>query len=224
MKSKQKPKPRPIVVATAHTVAGLREATQLPRGAELWVEIRLDLLAKREEEVGRAIAKIRPPVLLTARHPAEGGAPGLSARDRSALVLRFLPHAAALDVELRACHGHFPDAAGALRIVSFHDFRRTPSLARLRAILSKARRTGADIVKIATHLRTPADLATLLLLQSGSGADILATMGMGPLGKISRLVLASAGSRLVYGYLDRPQVPGQWPALELPGILRKTAP
>ena len=40
-------------------------------------------------------------------------------------------------------------------------------------------------------------------------------MGMGPLGKVSRLVLAAAGSRLNYGYLDKPQVPGQWPALEL---------
>jgi 3-dehydroquinate dehydratase-1 len=38
---------------------------------------------------------------------------------------------------------------------------------------------------------------------------------MGPLGKVSRLVLAAAGSRLNYGYLDKPQVAGQWPAREL---------
>ena len=40
-------------------------------------------------------------------------------------------------------------------------------------------------------------------------------MGMGPLGKVSRLVLPSVGSLLVYGYLDRPQVEGQWPAQEV---------
>jgi 3-dehydroquinate dehydratase-1 len=49
-------------------------------------------------------------------------------------------------------------------------------------------------------------------------------MGMGPLGKVSRLVLAAAGSRLNYGYLDKPQVPGQWPAPELVRRLEEVLP
>jgi 3-dehydroquinate dehydratase-1 len=49
-------------------------------------------------------------------------------------------------------------------------------------------------------------------------------MGMGPLGKVSRLVLAAAGSRLNYGYLDKPQVAGQWPALELARRLEEILP
>jgi 3-dehydroquinate dehydratase-1 len=49
-------------------------------------------------------------------------------------------------------------------------------------------------------------------------------MGMGPLGKVSRLVLGAAGSRLNYGYLDKPQVPGQWPAAELAQRLREVVP
>jgi 3-dehydroquinate dehydratase-1 len=49
-------------------------------------------------------------------------------------------------------------------------------------------------------------------------------MGMGPLGKVSRLVLAAAGSRLNYGYLDKPQVKGQWPALELVRRIGEVAP
>ena len=41
-------------------------------------------------------------------------------------------------------------------------------------------------------------------------------MGMGPLGQVSRLALAAAGSVFNYGYLGRrPQVPGQWPAATL---------
>jgi 3-dehydroquinate dehydratase-1 len=47
---------------------------------------------------------------------------------------------------------------------------------------------------------------------------------MGPLGRISRLVLAAAGSRLNYGYLDRPQVPGQWPAAELARRIGEVCP
>ena len=37
-------------------------------------------------------------------------------------------------------------------------------------------------------------------------------MGMGRLGKISRLLLAQAGSVLNYGYLDQPNASGQWEA------------
>ena len=63
---------------------------------------------------------------------------------------------------------------------------------------------------MATTLRNANDLAALIELQASNGK--LATMGMGSLGKVSRLVLPMAGAGLVYGYLDRPQVEGQWPA------------
>ncbi len=44
-------------------------------------------------------------------------------------------------------------------------------------------------------------------------------MGMGPLGKLSRLVLAKAGSCLNYGYLRVANAPGQWEAAELGALL-----
>jgi 3-dehydroquinate dehydratase-1 len=107
-------------------------------------------------------------------------------------------------------------------ILSFHDFKKTPSLAVLRRKIRQALRWGAAVVKIATVLGSPRDLTALLTLQDGSGT--LATMGMGPLGKVSRLVLPMAGARLVYGYLDRPQVEGQWPAEMLSARLAELAP
>jgi 3-dehydroquinate dehydratase-1 len=110
-----------------------------------------------------------------------------------------------------------------VRVVSFHDFRRTPDLPRLREVVRKSARAGADIVKIATYLRDAKDLVALLILQAGTKVP-LATMGMGPLGKVSRLVLAATGSRLNYGYLDKPQVEGQWPALELARRLGEVMP
>jgi 3-dehydroquinate dehydratase-1 len=90
-------------------------------------------------------------------------------------------------------------------------------------VVRRGVRAGADIVKIATHLRGPKDLAALLVLQGATKVP-LATMGMGPLGKVSRLVLVAAGSRLNYGYLDKPQVAGQWPALELARRLEEILP
>ena len=221
-------RPASLVVATAHTEAGLRQARRLGSGAVGFVELRLDALAKNTGLVKRALPGIKAPILITARHPAEGGLGRLSVASRRDLLVEFLLQADAVDVELRSAtslRGVLEEARGRglTRIVSFHDFQRTPSLPRLREVVRRGVRAGADIVKIATHLRGPNDLAALLVLQCATKVP-LATMGMGPLGKVSRLVLAAAGSRLNYGYLDKPQVAGQWPALELARRLEEILP
>ena len=217
-----------LVVATAHTEQGLRQARRLGSGAVGFAELRLDAFAKSPGLVKRTLPGITTPILITARHPAEGGLGRLGIAFRRDLLAEFLLHADAVDVELRSVtsmHGVLQEAnrRGVLRVVSFHDFRGTPSLPRLREIVRRGVRAGADIVKVAAHLRTPNDLAALLILQ-GTTKVPLATMGMGPLGKVSRLVLAAAGSRLNYGYLDKPQVAGQWPALELVRRLEEVLP
>jgi len=102
-------------------------------------------------------------------------------------------------------------------ILSYHDFEATPSLKKLRETIRKARDAGADIPKIATLLKTPSDAARLL--EAFDGAGPVALMGMGALGRASRLLLAQAGSALNYGWLHKPQVSGQWSAAELRRIL-----
>lgn len=225
---KNTPRPAVSVVATVHTPGGLRQAARLGRREVGFVELRLDALTKDLAAVDRAIPGIAAPILITTRHGAEGGVGHLGAVRRRDLLGQFLLRADALDVEFRSAVSmagllHEARCRGITRVISFHDFRRTPDLARLGAIVGRAARAGADIVKIATHLRGAKDLSVLLLLQSAAKVP-LATMGMGPLGKVSRLVLAAAGSRLNYGYLDKPQVEGQWPALELVQRLAETAP
>ena len=228
MKQNEKPPVRPLVVATAHTPRGLAEAARLRRGLVDLVEVRLDLLRRQEALLERRLPDLAVPVLLTARHPAEGGAPGTTGSLRRSWLEKFLPVAGAVDIELRCARSCQPLLAaaarrGAMRVVSFHDFVKTPRLPALRRIVRSAVTAGADTVKIATRLRGPADLALLLQLQA-TAAVPLATMGMGPLGRVSRLALAAAGSRLNYGFLDRPQVPGQWPAVELRELLRRVLP
>ena len=216
------------VVGTTHTVAGLRAAARLRRGQGVdVVEIRLDCLAAHERVLTGLIGAIRLPVLLTARHPLEGGAGNLASSRRRTLLETFLPFASLIDVEGRSA-GAF---AGVLEtahkkrleiVLSSHDFKQTPTVTALARIQREALRRGADICKIAVQLRSAADLARLLLCQTGAKHP-LATMGMGPLGKISRLLLPLAGSRLVYGYIDRPQVAGQWPAALLAERLKEVA-
>ena len=222
------PCPAASVVATVHTPGGLRQAARLGRREVGFVELRLDVLATDLHVVDRVIPGLAAPILITARHGTEGGVGRLGAVRRRDLLGQFLLRADALDVELRSAGsmgGLLQEARRRriTRVISFHDFRRTPDLARLRTIVRHAVRAGADIVKIATYLRGAKDLSVLLLLQSVAKVP-LATMGMGPLGKVSRLVLAAAGSRLNYGYLDKPQVEGQWLALELVRRLEETAP
>jgi 3-dehydroquinate dehydratase-1 len=216
------------IVGTAHTVAGLRAAARLRRGQGVdVVEVRLDCLAAHARLLTGLLVAIRLPILLTARHPLEGGAGNLSSSSRRALIETFLPFASLIDVELRSA-GAFADVLETARkkrleiLLSSHDFEQTPAATALARTQRGAQRRGADICKIAVQLRNSADLARLLLFQTGAKRP-LATMGMGPLGKISRLLLPLAGSRLVYGYIDRPQVAGQWPAMLLAERLKEVA-
>lgn len=217
-----------MVVATVHSARGLREALSSKDPAIHLFEIRLDCLGRGLKNFSECADKFSKPLLITARHPSEGGACHLSTLQRRLLLHLYLPAASALDVELRSMEPmrDLLDEAsrlGVLKVISYHNFRTTPSLAVLQKIVRRARNEGADIPKIATHLRGPDDLATLLRLQSTMGGKRgpLAVMGMGSLGKISRLVLAAAGSRLNYGYFDRPQVHGQWPAATLAARLEE---
>ena len=131
---------------------------------------------------------------------------------------------AAVDVEvrsLRALAGTVRAAREAnLRVVaSCHDFQGTPTLGHLRELARRAADAGADVFKVAATVERPGELARLLdFMEWGQERGMaLAVMGMGPLGRVSRLALAAAGSVLNYGYLgdSGPQVPGQWPAATL---------
>lgn len=223
-KQKISPPGRPLVVATVHTEAGWRAARSARTAGGDWLELRLDCLAPRRVLELRDVAALPRPVLLTARHPLEGGVGGLSLARRTALLTPLLPAAAAIDVELRSADAmaavlQEASRAGAAVVLSHHDFRGTPRLPVLRAKVRAAVAAGADIAKIAITLRTPADLAVLLQLLAMPSAVPMAVMGMGPLGRAARPLLAIAGSILNYGYLDRPQVPGQIAAARLRAVI-----
>ncbi len=215
------------MVAAVWSETTLAAAHALPGpGAPDVLELRVDAFAQNPARLDALAAAAARPLIVTVRHPAEGGLDAaLDAPARRRLYERFLPVAAWVDLEVRSLRALAAVAAqarasGGKLIASFHDFQGTPGVRRLRALADRAAATGADVCKIATTTRTPGDLARLLdLLESHGGRDglpLLAVMGMGPLGKASRLTLAAAGSVLNYGHLgDGAQVPGQWPAARL---------
>src|SRR5436190_1345349 len=161
----RKPSP-PQIVGVIFTRADLRQAVRMRNPPDLF-ELRLDAFFPRNEAILAAIGDLRAPLIITARHPREGGSNQLPAHTRRALLRRFLPHAAYVDIELRSA-GTFAAileearAKGVRTIVSFHDFNETPSRPRLEEIARAAQLLGADLLKIATRTDTSAQLTRLL--------------------------------------------------------------
>lgn len=215
-----------LVVAAVHTQAGLRVAGRLGNRDVDLVELRVDALAGKPAGVRSFLAKCKLPVLLTVRHPAEGGIGNLSAASRRKYFEEFLPFAALVDVELR-CVGAMREVIAAAKerrigvVISDHHFHRTPTLAQMVERGKRAFAAGADIFKLACLTDSVGSVARLMEFLSAEKGRPLAVMGMGKFGQVSRLVLACAGSILNYGYLDKPNAPGQWEARELKGLLRR---
>ncbi len=201
------------------SAAARRVAQQLHLGGVDFLEWRADQIPLLRPP------KVDFPWILTVRDPREGGAGPVSVPERRALFLKHLPIAAAVDIEVRSL-ATFRDVADRARkeevtvIASFHDFRKTPLPDQLGTVVKRAVEAGADVLKIAAFTRTPADVATLLALFATSPLP-LAVMGMGPLGMASRILFASSGSVLNYGWLHKPNVPGQWSAADLRAIVEK---
>lgn len=213
------------VIPDAATLAlwGRMDAAARETACDL-IELRLDTLKLPEGELRAALAGNTTPVLLTARHPAEGGQGPADAAGRMALIEPLLDLASLIDIELRSAQEMRPlvqkaQGRGVRVVGSFHDFQATPGDEVLQGAISFAQPAGLDAVKIATFLNSTDDLVRLIRLASAPQRLRLSCMGMGPLGRISRLVLAKCGSLLNYGYLGEANAPGQWPAARLKAIL-----
>lgn len=210
----------PAVVGTIHSPEALDCALRLRRGAVDYFELRIDAFAADPESLLRVVRQLAAPLIVTVRHPAEGGAHKLTAPCRRELYALFLPFAKFIDIELRSFHALANTIASARQqgiglIASAHYFESTPPRSELARLRQHARRSRANVFKVATLASTLRDLTQLLGLFTAPGRLCLSVMGMGKYGKISRLLFARAGSVLNYGYLSSPQVAGQWEATVL---------
>ena len=209
-----KARKKPLVVAVITTPAELRRAPRLPDPPDLF-ELRLDHFAGKENELEAKMSIFPAPLIITARHPAEGGVNKLSAHHRRELLFRFLPRAHYVDVELRSANALRPVITAARKknvrcIISFHDFDSTPTARSLWNKARAAKRLGADIFKVATRTDTPTELERLLDFIRNSDVDLpLSVMGIGKLGRKSRRELIRLGSVLNYAHLNRANIPGQ---------------
>ena len=219
---------RPHVVATVTQPGDLALLTPSENVAADILEFRLDDLSDSLPGVWRTIESTQTPSLVTVRSPDEGGAGNLDAARRLELYRTILPTADLVDTEIASLEtddfAGFIDeihAAEALAVASFHDFNGFPGIEEIQIKMDAAYEMGADIAKVAVVVETMSQLFDLVkLVESHRQQErLISAMGMGPLGKISRLILAKAGSCLNYGYLRTENAPGQWSAERLARLL-----
>lgn len=209
------------VVGTVSQAATLAQlATGTERNCDI-VEIRLDLIGSDTPhwiEQAKAIEGRGMPVIVTIRLVEEGGQWRQADSSRLPLFESALRQLTAADIELRSPLVEKVSKLAYQRrrplIVSYHDFKKTPSRDELKKVMMGAANYGT-IVKIVTQTNTEADVATLRTVFQGTCTAALCVMGMGPLGPQTRTEFSKLGSCLTYGYLDAPIAPGQVAARDL---------
>ena len=223
----------PRVVGSFGSLSDLREATSSSVGESCDIaEVRLDLLFTAnvaiDSKAWSHLAEI--PLLFTARRVEEGGAHALDAATRVALLRGALDQAAWIDIEVVS----IPEMGNFLKelaeravpwIASWHDFEKLPDKVVLERAVQQAKAAGAAVFKAAAKLASPADLARLAEFQLADHGLPVATMGMGPLAPVSRLLCAQCGSVFNYGYLgNTATAPGQWDSASLKTAISRLVP
>ena len=169
------------------------------------IELRLDTFIKDSlEKASGPLAYLASPtraqVIATNRPRREGGSFAGAEKDRFDVLVRAARAGAEwVDVEF----GTPPEVMDSIRgfgprlLVSYHDFKKTPSLRKLRKIVEQLSQSGADAIKIAVQAASQADnLAVLGLIPFAKeefGKDLVAFC-MGPKGRWSRVACLFLGS------------------------------
>jgi 3-dehydroquinate dehydratase-1 len=216
----------PLVVAVIASRPELVRATRLRQMPDFF-ELRLDALALIADELETLIPRLHAPLIITARHPLEGGRNELPVNRRRELLARFLPHAAFVDVELRSAKQlravlEAAKRQDVRRIISVHEVQVTPPANRLQILANAAAAAGADLFKIATRTDTPDELERLLSFFDSSKKRLaISAMGIGNLGRVSRTLLAARGSALNYAHLGSSGAEGQFSLAEMRRLIRR---
>lgn len=176
------------------------------QGAEL-IELRLDFI-QGEVNLRRLLADRPGPVVVTCRRSTEGGRFQGTEEQRLMLLRTAIADGCDyVDLEEDAA-AVIPRFGKTRRIVSHHDFRKTPD--DLQAIYQRLRKLDPDIIKICTMANHPQDNLRVLRLIGEADVPTVAFC-MGDIGIPSRILAGRFGSPFTYATAqeDRALAPGQ---------------
>ncbi|MFC1476372.1 type I 3-dehydroquinate dehydratase [Fibrobacterota bacterium] len=184
------------------SVKGIQE-----RGAAL-LEIRVDLFSADFDTIIEYLRKLKRsieiPLIGTIRETEDN-------RDKRLSMFECLiPLIDAIDIEIDSDINHdvISKAEGKTKIVSEHNFEKTPSDDELSQIIETAKNFGADIIKIAAMANSKEDV-TRLLDFTKTRSENLVTISMGEIGKQSRIEAPKFGSLFTYAFINEKVAPGQ---------------
>ncbi|QSR88470.1 type I 3-dehydroquinate dehydratase [Methylacidiphilum caldifontis] len=226
-----------IIVGSISTRYGIKSAFENHLPIDL-LEYRLDSILL-ELSLKEAIAELQGalccrslPALLTIRSKKEGGLIELSDSERSDLFERFYPFVDSVDLEWQQLSKIFKvyslyKKGGKKIILSIHTLDRFLDLDGFVSSLPQIQQLEPDFVKLAVRIENLSQLKALTNLFFSFPDIPWALMGIGDYSTLSRVVLSALGSRLVYGYVDKPAALGQPSVLDLKesfqrlGIIKK---
>jgi 3-dehydroquinate dehydratase-1 len=229
----------PMPLICLPLVEGKKE--KILREADLLVALQPDLLEWRADacelvenleeslillqEIRESIGEI--PLIFTCRIDLEGGLRKLTQEKRLELFTAAISSGNVDLVDIELCNEekfikviHERAKAHNVKVIlSFHNFKETPSESFIYSKLAEAQTAGADIVKLAAMPETYGDVLTLLSATNKARNERITvpmiTMSMGPLGAISRLAGGLFGSDITFAIGLQASAPGQIPINEL---------
>jgi len=177
-------------------------------GADL-LEIRIDAIEDlNPDDVSSIIKEINYPLIATNRKIEEGGLFKGSELERTEILLSAAKNADFVDLELgtdKDCMNKIIKASKST-IISFHDFKKTPSIDFLLEVVRRERDIG-DIAKFAVMPHSISD--TLVVLNVLSQVQNTVGISMGDIGRYTRVVAPLFGSPITFASLNNKSAPGQ---------------
>ena len=189
-----------------------------------YAEIRFDFL--NPNVVPEALHLIRKDLrkcVCTLRPSREGGKFSSSEKNRISiikLIAEYDPFL--LDIEYDTLRKNknlqqYLRNSGARILVSWHNFKQTPTISVLKKKLLEMKKFSNNI-KIVTMAKSINDGSRILSLYNNSKNVKLITFSMGNFGKMSRLLCLFLGSPYTYVSLGKPIAPGQFSLDEVKSI------
>jgi 3-dehydroquinate dehydratase-1 len=189
-----------------------------------FVEVRFDFL--KTEQVPEALEIIKKDlkrIVCTLRPKTEGGKFKGNEKERIAilkLIAEYSPYL--LDVEFNTLKKNpslvkYLKKANTKLLVSWHDFKKTPSIAELKKKMSQMSKFSSN-VKIVCTAKSTDDSTRMLELYSKKRKNNLISFAMGDLGRISRILCLYLGSPYTYVSLGKAVAPGQFSVDEIKKI------
>ena len=181
------------------------------------------------KEVRAAIGEI--PLIFTCRIDLEGGLKHISRKNRLELFTAVMKSGDVDIVDIELCNDE--EFVKTLRerakqsnvrlILSYHNFKETPSEQFIYSKLVEAQTAGADISKLAVMPGDYSDVLTLLNATNKARNETvqgpMVTMSMGPEGAVSRLAGGLFGSDITFAIGMQASAPGQIPIKELKTVM-----